>query len=121
MLADYEKLNRAMQCFRRLIGEEHLTLSQALVLRAVTQSTQPLSQSGLVQATHIDRSTMAAVVSRLEKDGLIKRQRSPHDTRAYEVVATKQGQRLLEAVETRARRASPEIARRLSELGVLLV
>ncbi len=121
MLAQYERLSQALQAIRKTIGEDHLTVSQAVVMRAVIQSKTPPSQTALVEATHIDRSTMADIVRRLTKAGLLRRRRARHDARAYEVVATPEGERMLKAFEHDAHRAASEIDRVLGELGIRLV
>jgi len=121
MFAQYERLHQALQAIRKLIGEDELTVSQAMVLRGVIQSKTPPSQTVLVQATHIDRSTMADIVKRLTTAGLLRRRRARHDARAYEVVATPEGEQKLKTFEHKARRAAPEIEKLLGGLGIKLV
>ena len=61
-----------------------LTIRQFAVLAALhTQDGQ--NQSSLVTATGIDRSTLADMVSRMEKGGLIRRTPSTEDARAKAV------------------------------------
>jgi DNA-binding MarR family transcriptional regulator len=63
----------------------------------------PHSQQRLGSIMGIDRSTMVAVTDGLESKGLVRRERNPRDRRAYALVATPRGHRLLaratEAVE----------------------
>ena len=63
----------------------------------------PHSQQRLGGIMGIDRSTMVAVTDGLESKGLVRRERNPRDRRAYALVATPRGHRLLaratEAVE----------------------
>jgi DNA-binding MarR family transcriptional regulator len=54
-----------------------------------------LSQTGLVGLTGIDRSTLADVVQRLQRKGLLHRRRTKEDARAYSVKLTDAGRRVL--------------------------
>jgi DNA-binding MarR family transcriptional regulator len=67
-----------------------LTLRQFAVLVAISQEPD-LSQTDLVSITGIDRSTIAGIVSRLLRKGLLERRRSPDDGRAYCVRLSKRG------------------------------
>jgi DNA-binding MarR family transcriptional regulator len=87
-------LRRVDQCATQLYMTESsnsdLTLRQFAVLVAISQ--QPgLSQTDLVSITGIDRSTIAGIVSRLLRKGLLERRRSPEDGRAYCVRLSKRG------------------------------
>jgi DNA-binding MarR family transcriptional regulator len=58
------------------------------------------SQTDLVGLTGIDRSTLADVVRRMQKKGLLQRRRTKEDARAYAVRLTDRGAALLpEAVK----------------------
>ena len=52
-----------------------LTPRQLAVLITVSQ-TEGQSQTGLVERTGIDRSTMADIVRRMQRKGLLKRRRT---------------------------------------------
>ena len=67
-----------------------LTPRQAVVLAAIANADEP-SQTVLVNATGIDRSTMADVVRRLTKQGLVTRKRTRSDARRYAVRLTPKG------------------------------
>lgn len=54
-----------------------------------------LSQSELVAALGIDRSTLVAVIHGLEKRALVKRHPSPTDRRSYALALTDAGTDLL--------------------------
>lgn len=87
------------------------TPRQYAVLCAVAAD-EGLSQSGLVRATGIDRSTLADMVSRMIGKGLVARARSEADARANAVRLTQEGRAMLE-------RTTPRIAvadQRLLEL-----
>lgn len=89
-------------CARRLDGSA-LTPRQYVVLTVVA-SRQAVSQSDIVTATGIDRSTLADIVRRLVDRGLVARRRSKVDARAYDVRLTANGQSVLRA-------AQPEVDR----------
>ncbi len=104
-------LHRAEQLaadrFTQLVGEA-VTLRQFAVLAAIAE--QPgLSQSDLVRATGIDRSTLADLMNRLVKRGLAERKESPSDGRAYSVLLTASGASILHGATQHARAADAAI------------
>lgn len=68
-----------------------------------------LSQTGVVNLTGIDRSTLADIVRRLTKRGLLHRRRSRQDARAYVLKLTEEGERVLKAAEPMARRVDARV------------
>jgi DNA-binding MarR family transcriptional regulator len=105
-------LHRACQVadsvFNEEAGKSGLTTRQFAVLIAVANN-RDISQTGLVQATGIDRSTVAEIVKRLLRRGLIKRKRTRLDARAYAVRLTEEGQALLGEAEPAAKRAEERL------------
>ena len=93
-------VRRADQRLRELMDKGlkdlAITSRQYHVMAAVNRMNHP-SQTDLVAATGIDRSTLADVVRRLKNKGLIQRRRSTHDARAYVVRLSDEGKRLLAA------------------------
>lgn len=69
-----------------------VTLRQFSVLAALSGN-EGVSQSDLVNATGIDRSTLADMVARMEGAGLIKRADSKTDARAKSVSLTAKGKK----------------------------
>jgi len=67
-----------------------ITLRQFSVLAAVAEA-EGASQSRLVEATGIDRSTLADMVQRMEDSALISREKSETDARAKAVMLTDKG------------------------------
>lgn len=94
--------HRAVQVVTEIYQAEmasyDLTARQYAVLFALAHTEEGLSQSKLVDATGIDRSTMADIVRRMLKKGIIQRKRDKDDARAYEVKITEEGERLFKAV-----------------------
>lgn len=64
------------------------------MLLAVAEE-EGLTQTGLVERTGIDRSTLADIVARLLARGLIQRRRAKEDGRAYAIKLTPQGAKAL--------------------------
>lgn len=105
-------LHRACQAadsiFNDEAGKTGLTTRQFAVLLAVGRN-RDISQTGLVHVTGIDRSTVAEIVKRLLKRGLLKRKRTRQDARAYAVRLTDEGAVLMRDAEPAARRAEERI------------
>ena len=68
----------------------------------------PHSQQRLGRIMGIDRSTMVAVTDGLESKGLVRRERNPQDRRAYALVATPRGHRLLARANDAVEQAESE-------------
>lgn len=104
--------HRAVQVVTEIYQAEmasyDLTARQYAVLFALAHS-DGLSQSKLVDATGIDRSTMADIVRRMLKKGIIQRKRDKDDARAYEVKITEEGVRLFKAVAPIVRRIEDKL------------
>lgn len=105
-------LHRAGQCaaemFQIELGGDDLTPRQYAVLLTVAQN-EGLNQTQLVERTGIDRSTLADIVRRMLKKGLLQRRRTRDDARAYSVKLTEQGARILKAHDPQARRVDERI------------
>lgn len=92
---------RADSVFAREVGKTALTRSQFAVLLAVKRSTGG-SQSAIVEATGIDRSSTAALVLRLVEKGWLQRRRTQSDKRVYAVRLTATGASVLASAEPAA-------------------
>jgi DNA-binding MarR family transcriptional regulator len=104
---------RASEIFALETRDFDLTARQYAVITTVAQH-EGLSQTDLVRLTGIDRSTLADVVHRLLRRGIIRRERTLEDGRAYAVSLSAEGWELLEAIKPHARRADRSV---LSGLG----
>lgn len=90
----HRALQLALDIYSETTGPDGLTQRQYAVLEAV--SAQPgLTQSDLVKATGIDRSTLADLVARMTTKGLLERERSSLDARAMTVDLSEAGQTAL--------------------------
>ena len=88
--------------------QKSLTSRQFIVLAAIAQN-DGLSQTQIVELTGIDRSTMAEIVLRLKRKGLIARQRNRLDARAYSVRMTASGRQEFEAALRLAKQAEARL------------
>jgi MarR family transcriptional regulator, temperature-dependent positive regulator of motility len=106
------QLHRAGQCaadiFQAEMGLDDLTPRQYAVLLTVSQN-EGLSQTQLVEKTGIDRSTLADIVRRMLKKGLLSRRRTREDARAYAVRLTDDGWKSLRTADPVARRVDERI------------
>lgn len=105
-------LHRAGQCASEIFQVEmasgEVTPRQFAVLVTVAEH-EGLSQTQLVERTGIDRSTLADIVRRMLKKGLLQRRRTKEDARAYAVKLTDEGWRVLHSIEPMARRVDERI------------
>ena len=109
-------LHRALQLALDVYGDEAaglVTQRQFAVLSAVAAH-EGLSQTDLVHATGIDRSTLADLVGRMIGKGLLERERSAKDARAKTVRLAAMGR---DALATAAPRAAAADARLMKLLG----
>jgi DNA-binding MarR family transcriptional regulator len=105
-------LHRAQQFaadqFADASGGVQITQRQFAVLCAVNAQ-EGLTQTQLVQATGIDRSTLAELVSRMASKGLLMREKAPGDARANAVRFTDAGRELFNSAIAGARAADAAI------------
>jgi DNA-binding MarR family transcriptional regulator len=101
------------QHFAATMGAAEITPGQFGVLTVI--DTNPgLSQTQLGNALGIDRSTVVAVIDRLESRGLVVRAVSPSDRRSHALRLSDEGTRLLRRLEELVRSHEGHIARALS-------
>lgn len=105
-------LHRAQQFaaerFTKAMAGAKLTQRQFAVLHATAEE-EGLTQTQLVKSTGIDRSTLAELVARMVKNGLLEREKLPDDARANAVKLTDDGRALLEAATLGAKEADKAI------------
>lgn len=111
-------LHRAGQFAGDLFTEEvisgALTPRQYAVL-LTTSNEEGLSQTDLVERTGIDRSTLADIIRRMLKKGLIRRRRTKQDARVYAVKMTDEGAQALRAAQPAAFQADARLLAALPE------
>lgn len=105
-------LHRAGQCAEVLFatesGRTELTPRQFAILTTVAQNPD-VSQTGLVEQTGVDRSTLADIVRRLVEKGLVQRKRTRSDARMYAVRLTAKGKAALAAMRPAAAKVDARI------------
>ena len=117
-------LQLALDIYSEETGPDGLTQRQFAVLEAVSQKSG-LTQTDLVRATGIDRSTLADLVSRMTTKGLLAREKSAVDARAKAVSLSGPGQIALDAARPKVEAADKRIlallpkAKRDGFLGLL--
>jgi DNA-binding MarR family transcriptional regulator len=120
----HRALQLALDIYAEETGPDALTQRQYAVLAAVSAH-EGLTQTDLVHATGIDRSTLADLVARMIGKNLIARERSTADARANTVRLTDGGRSALAATGPRVAAADERILnllparKREAFLGVL--
>ena len=92
----HRALQLALDIYSEETGPDGLTQRQFAVLEAVSTKSG-LTQTDLVRATGIDRSTLADLVARMTAKGLLEREKSTLDARAKAVRLSPAGQAALDA------------------------
>jgi len=108
----HRALQLALDIYAEETGPDALTQRQYAVLAAVAAH-EGLTQTDLVHATGIDRSTLADLVARMIGKGLIARERSAADARANTVSLTETGRAALTATSPRVAAADARILKLL--------
>ncbi len=105
---------RAVDLFAEEVGPNGPNPRQFAVLISIFQN-PGLSQTALVDASGIDRSTLTEVLRRMLDRGMISRSRTPADQRANALFLTEEGRILLESAFGAANRAQTRILEPLAE------
>ncbi len=104
----HRALQLALDIYAEEAGSDGLTQRQFAVLEAVA-ARSGLTQTDLVKATGIDRSTLADLVARMTTKGLLERERSTLDARAKAVRLSPEGEAALLAARPRVEAADKRI------------
>jgi len=95
IVASIRRIVRAIDLHSRRLVEQHgLTAPQLATLDAARRLETP-TVGGLARAVHLSQPTVSGIVDRLERQGLVQRERSTEDRRAVAVRLTTQGERAL--------------------------
>ncbi len=101
-------LRRAQQyahdLYSKEVGSSGPTPRQFEVLSVVAKN-EGLSQTDLVRHTGIDRSTLADMIARMIKKGLLSRKRTKEDARANAVSITASGKRILKSADAKVNKS----------------
>ena len=104
----HRALQLALDIYSEETGPDGLTQRQFAVLEAVSHKSG-LTQTDLVRATGIDRSTLADLVARMTTKGLLDREKSTLDARAKAVRLSPAGEAALEAARPQVEAADKRI------------
>ena len=108
----HRALQLALDIYAEETGPDAITQRQYAVLAAVAVH-EGLTQTDLVRATGIDRSTLADLVARMIGKGLLARERSALDARANTVSLTAAGRESLAVATPRVASADARILKLL--------
>lgn len=104
----------ATDLYTKEMGKTGLTARQFTVLQAVEQH-DGASQTDLVNATGIDRSTLADMIARMTAKDLLARKRTEDDQRANTVRLTQKGAKALKSSKTAVARAESQFVEALPQ------
>ena len=104
----HRALQHALDIYAEAAGPGAPTQRQFAVLAAVSEN-EGLTQTALVRATGIDRSTLAELAARMIGKGLLARERSAKDARANTVRLTEAGRLALAGAAPRVAEADARI------------
>lgn len=104
----HRALQLALDVYADETGADGPTQRQFAVMEAVSMK-DGLTQTDLVRATGIDRSTLADLVARMTTKGLLTRERSTIDARAKAVSLSEEGRAMLEAARPQVEAADKRI------------
>jgi DNA-binding MarR family transcriptional regulator len=99
---------RADGLFARSVRNSEITPRQFAILQAVADKSG-LSQTDIMAATGIDRSSTAELVRRLVTNGCLQRRRTRRDARIYAVRITPHGRQMVGVGASAARIAEGEL------------
>ena len=90
------QINRALSKHSKYLQDNYrITIPQLLCLKVIHQK-GPIPLGELTRVVYLNNSTVTGIVDRLEKRGLVKRNRISRDRRQIHVTATEEGRRFLE-------------------------
>jgi DNA-binding MarR family transcriptional regulator len=101
------------QDFAATMNGANVTPGQFGVL-ALIEANAGLSQTRLAEILGIDRSTLVAVIDKLEDQGLVERAARPNDRRSHALKLSREGQTRFETLAKLVKKHEARIARQLS-------
>ena len=103
------RTSHAIDVWSRQLWQDYgLTSPQLGTLREIMAG-QNVTPGTLATALHLSQPTVTGILGRLERRGLIRRERSLSDRRSIPAIITEQGRELAESAAAVARSLSPEI------------
>jgi DNA-binding MarR family transcriptional regulator len=115
VLITLRKIVRAISLqSKQLVQLSGITTPQLLVMRAINRN-GPISIGVLSKEVSLSQATVTAIIDRLEKKGLVKRERSKKDKRRVNVEMTPQGLSTLETAPSPIQESFSQSFSRLEE------
>jgi MarR family transcriptional regulator, temperature-dependent positive regulator of motility len=109
-----QMFHRAQQHLAEAYELDELTARQFTILEHLATQ-DGVSQTAIVMATGIDRSTMATMIAQMTKRGFVARKRSRTDARAYVVAITTAGRDALKTARPKIAKADRKVMSRLDD------
>jgi len=96
LLVALRQINRAIDLqSKKLERETGQTTPQLLLLKALEKDGRA-KPSVIAKSVHLSHATVTSIVDRLEKSGMVTRERSEDDRRSVEIVLTQKGRTCIE-------------------------
>jgi len=95
IVAAIRRIVRAVDLHSQKLREDHGITAPQLATLAAAQSLEPATIGALARAVHLSQPTVSGILDRLEREELVKRERSLHDRRSVVIRVTPSGRRLL--------------------------
>ncbi|MEO5672564.1 MAG: MarR family transcriptional regulator [Ramlibacter sp.] len=102
----------------QVLGEFEITQTQYAImasLRWFEERREPPTQAHLVEHAKIDKMTLSKAIRKLEDEGLLAREPSPDDSRAYSIRFTARGRKLVQQAVRAIEHADDEFFAALGE------
>jgi DNA-binding MarR family transcriptional regulator len=117
ILTALRRISQAIDVWSRLLWRDFgLTAPQLAVLREILNGKNATPMS-LAAALHLSQPTVTGILSRLEQQGLVRRERSESDRRSIAAVVTARGRALANKAPPLLRDRFREELAKISELG----
>ncbi|MBS4028841.1 MAG: MarR family transcriptional regulator [Ignavibacteriales bacterium] len=111
-------MNRTARGMKRALDakllEHELTATQYIVLIRMYEE-DGISLTELVERLYLDNPTLTGIIDRMERDGLLQRQRDDDDRRVVNVYLTAKGKLLRSEIEHLAQETDEDIWKNFSE------
>lgn len=86
----------------------HITIEQWTILNALWKN-EGLIQTELAQKTFKDKTNLTRILDKMERDGLVKRNKNPNNRRAYKITMTENATELFQKLIPIARDNNEEM------------
>lgn len=94
IVASIRRIVRAIDLHSRHLMDAHGLTAPQLATLAEAERLGPSPIGVLARALHLSQPTVSGILDRLERRGLVRRQRAEHDRRSVTIVVTEEGARV---------------------------